>query len=65
MQHGIIWCGIDLFQVCDMITHALPIISIECFIVFGEFNGYVRDENGEKYVFDHTPAMGEDKSVIF
>lgn len=64
-EHDMVNLDFEIFGVFDMTTHALPIINIEYFIVFGEFNGYVRDENGEKYIFDHTPAMGEDKSVIF
>ena len=64
-EHDMVNLDFELFQVFDMVTHALPIINIEYFIVFGEFNGYVRDENGEKYEFKHVPAMGEDKSVIF
>ena len=63
-EHDMVNLDFEIFNVFDMITHALPIISIEYFIVFGEFNGYVRDENGEKYEFKHIPAMGEDKSVI-
>lgn len=63
--HGMVNLDFELFQVFDMVTHALPVINIEYFIVFGELNGYVRDENGEKYIFNHVPAMGEDKSVIF
>ncbi len=64
-EHDMVNLDFDLFQVYDMVTHAKPVINIDYFIVFGEFNGYVRDENGEKYIFNHTPAMGEDKSVIF
>jgi len=64
-EHDMVNLDFELFQVFDMVTHALPVINIEYFIVFGEFNGYVRDENGEKYIFNHIPAMGEDKSVIF
>lgn len=64
-EHDMVNLDFDLFQVFDMVTHAKPVINIEYFIVFGEFNGYVRDENGHKYEFHHVPAMGEDKSVIF
>ena len=64
-EHDMVNIDFDLYQVFDMVTHTKPVINIEYFIVFGEFNGYVRDENGKKYIFDHTPAMGEDKSVVF
>lgn len=55
----------DLYQVFDMVVHARPVLNIDYFIVFGEINGYVRDENGEKYEFHCVPAIGEDKSVLF
>ena len=64
-EHDMVNLDFEIFNVFDMVTHALPIIDIQYFIVFGEFNGYVRDEDGNKYTFDHVPAMGEDKSVIF
>ena len=64
-EHDMVNIDFDVYQVFDMVTHAKPVINIVYFIVFGEFNGYVRDEHGEKYEFNHVPAMGEDKSVIF
>ena len=64
-EYDMVNLDFELIQVYDMVTHALPIISIDYFIVFGELSGYVRDENGEKYEFNHVAAMGEDKSVIF
>ena len=64
-EHDMVNLDFEIFNVFDMVTHALPVIDIQYFIVFGEFNGYVRDEEGNKYEFNHVPAMGEDKSVIF
>ena len=64
-EHDMVNLEFKILNVFDMVTHAMPIINIEYFIVFGEFNGYVRDENGTKYEFKHIPAMGEDKSVVF
>ena len=64
-EHDMVNLDFDIFNVFDMVVHAKPILNIEYFIVFGEFNGYVRDEDGNKYIFDHVPAMGEDKDVLF
>ncbi len=63
-EHDMVHIDFEIYQVFSMITHAKPAVNIEYFIVFGEINGYLRDEDGKKYVFDHVPAMGEDKDVL-
>lgn len=55
------------FQVCDMfrmVVHARPFVNIEYFVAFGELQGYIRDEDGEKYILDGMLGMGEDKDLI-
>lgn len=55
------------FQVNDifrMITHAKPFVNIEYFVAFGELKGYIRDEDGKKYVLDGMMGMGEDKTML-
>lgn len=64
-EHDMVNLHFDVYQVFDMVIHAKPVMNIEYFIVFGEINGYVRDENGDKYEFHCVPAIGEDKSVLF
>lgn len=64
-EHDMVNLTFDIYQVFNMVVHAKPVANIEYFILFGELNGYVRDEDGKKYEFHHTPAMGEDKDVLF
>ena len=54
------------FKVCDlnaMIMHAL-VVNIDYYISFGELEGYVRDEDGNKYILDGMMGMGEDKTLL-
>ena len=51
----------DMFR---MVLHAKPLVNIEYFIVFGELEGYVRDESGKKYVLDGMLGIGEDKTLL-
>lgn len=55
------------FQVYDMfrmVVHARPLVNIEYFVAFGELQGYIRDEDGEKYILDGMLGMGEDKDLL-
>ena len=54
----------DVYDVFKMITHAKPFVNIEYFVVFGELRGYVRDEDGNKYILDGMMGMGEDKDLL-
>ena len=46
-----------------MIVHAL-LVNIDYYIAFGELSGYVRDEDGNKYILDNMMGMGEDKTLL-
>lgn len=46
------------------VAHAL-VVDIDYYIAFGEVRGYVRDEDGRKYVLDGLTGIGEDKSLLF
>ena len=46
-----------------MILHAL-IVNIDYYVVWGELEGYIRDEDGKKYVLDGMMGMGEDKTLL-
>ena len=45
-----------------MITHAL-IIDIKYYLPFGYINGYVRNEDGEKFVINNMIGIAEDKTT--
>lgn len=54
------------FRVNDlyaMIMHAV-VVNIDYYISFGELSGYVRDEDGNKYILDGMMGMGEDKTLL-
>ncbi len=44
---------------------AAGIIDINYHITFGELSGYVCDPDGNKYILDGMPGIGEDKSLLF
>lgn len=46
-----------------MIMHAL-VVNIDYYITYGELEGYIRDEDGNKYVLDGMLGMGEDKTLL-
>ena len=55
------------FRVYDIVrseTFAKPVVNIEYYVAFGELFGYVRDEDGNKYVLDGMLGMGEDKDLL-
>ena len=40
------------------------VVNIDYYITYGEFEGYIRDEAGEKYILDGMLGLGEDKSLL-
>lgn len=46
-----------------MLLHAI-VVNIDYYIAFGELEGYVRDEDGNKYVLDGMTGIGEDKTLL-
>ncbi len=53
-----------VYDIFRMVIHAKPFVNIEYFITFGELTGYVRDENGKKYILDGMLGIGEDKDML-
>jgi hypothetical protein len=45
------------------ITHAL-LVNVDYYIAFGDIQGYVRDEDGNRYVLDGLAGIGEDKTLL-
>ena len=63
-EYDMVHIDFHVYGVSKLITKQLPIIDMEYFIVFGELEGYIRDEDGKKYVLDGMIGLGEDKKVI-
>ena len=53
-----------VYDIFRMLTHMKPIVNIDYFVAFGELKGYVRDEDGKKYILDGMMGMGEDKTLL-
>lgn len=63
-EHDMVNIEFDVYDIFRMIVHAKPFVNIEYFVSFGELRGYVRDEDGKKYILDGMLGMGEDKDLI-
>ena len=46
-----------------MVLHAL-IVNIDYYVAWGTLEGYIRDEDGKKYILDGMMGMGEDKTLL-
>ena len=62
-EHGMVDIKFHVYGVSKLIAKMPPVLDMEYFVVFGELEGYILDENGKKYVLDGMAAMGEDKSL--
>lgn len=56
-----------IFDIGDRFLMRVPagVIDINYHITFGELSGFVRDEDGNKYILDGMLGIGEDKSLRF
>ena len=63
-EYGMVDVTFKVYGQYSMILHAL-VANIDYYITFGELEGYVLDEDGNKYVLDGMAAIGEDKSLLF
>ncbi len=62
-EHDMVNVKFKVYAHNAMILHAL-VVNIDYYINFGELEGYVRDENGKKYILDGMLGMGEDKTLL-
>lgn len=53
----------DVYGINPMIMHA-AVVNIDYYVAFGVLSGYVRDEDGNKYILDGMMGMGEDKTLL-
>lgn len=63
-EHDMVNVTFHVSDIFRMITHFKPIVNIDYFVAFGELKGYVRDEDGKKYILDGMMGMGEDKTML-
>ena len=62
-EHDMVNVKFKVHDINAMITHAV-VVNIDYYIAFGELEGYVRDEDGNKYILDGMLGMGEDKTLL-
>lgn len=62
-EHDMVNLKFKVYNLNAMIVHAV-VVNIDYYITFGELEGYLRDEDGKKYVLDGMLGMGEDKSLL-
>lgn len=61
-EHGMVDLYFDIGDRHHMEMH-LGIVDEDYHITFGELCGFVCDEDGNKYIIDGMPGIGEDKSL--
>ena len=62
-EHDMVNLKFKVYGLNPMIMHA-GVVNIDYYITFGELEGYLRDEDGKKYVLDGMLGMGEDKTLL-
>ncbi|MBR1747111.1 MAG: DUF2804 domain-containing protein [Clostridia bacterium] len=62
-EHDMVNLKFKVYNMNPMIMHAL-VVNIDYYVVWGELEGYLRDEDGTKYVLDGMMGMGEDKTLL-
>lgn len=61
-EHGMVDVYFDIGDRHHMEMH-LGVIDEDYHITFGELRGFICDEDGNKYILDGMPGIGEDKSL--
>ncbi len=62
-EHDMVNLKFKVYGINPMIMHAV-VVNIDYYITFGVLEGYLRDEDGKKYVLDGMLGMGEDKTLL-
>ena len=62
-EHDMVNLKFKVYGLNPMVVHAL-VVNIDYYITFGELEGYIRDEDGNKYDLTGMLGMGEDKSLL-
>lgn len=62
-EHDMVNLKFKVYNMNPMIMHAL-VVNIDYYVAYGALEGYIRDEDGKKYVLDGMLGMGEDKTLL-
>ena len=62
-EHDMVNLKFKVYGVNPMIMHA-GVVNIDYYVAWGELEGYLRDEDGTKYVLDGMMGIGEDKTLL-
>lgn len=62
-EHDMVNLKFKVYGINPMIMHA-GVVNIDYYVTWGELEGYLRDEDGKKYVLDGMMGMGEDKTLL-
>ncbi|HQP31850.1 MAG TPA: DUF2804 family protein, partial [Deltaproteobacteria bacterium] len=62
-EHDMVNLRFKVYGINPMVMHAV-LVNIDYYVAFGELEGYVRDEDGNKYILDGMMGMGEDKTLL-
>lgn len=63
-EHDMVNIKYKIYGINPMILN-LGVLKIDYFVNFGVIEGYVRDEDGKKYIVDNMIGIGEDKSLLW
>ena len=63
-EHDMVNVKFKVYGINPMIVHVDHIVRIDYYITFGELEGYLRDEEGNKIILDGMLGMGEDKNLL-
>ncbi len=62
-EHDMVNLKFKVYNLNAMLLHAVA-VNIDYYITFGELEGYLRDEDGKKYILDGLTGIGEDKTLL-
>ena len=62
-EHDMVNLKFKVYGVNPMIMHA-GVVNIDYYVAWGELEGYLRDEDGTKYILDGMMGIGEDKTLL-
>jgi len=62
-EHDMVNLTFKVYGINPMVLHAL-VVNIDYFVAWGELEGYIRDEDGNKYDLTGMMGMGEDKTLL-